>query len=153
MAELKLVIAPAMSWEYILKFNQSPPEETFPRSETIIKEYQQHKTNVISKYNNISQYITCKYFSNSNAAKFFRLVPNEFPYLLEDGIKHLVCWFNPFVFPNKSPDLNTIPDQIKVIMKLYNSKLTLGKDWIYFENNTTARSVPGIRHIHIFIKE
>lgn len=152
MSDLKLVIAPALSWNYLLKFNQSPPEETFPRSETIIKAYQQHKTNVISKYNNISQYITCKYFSKTNASKLFRLVPNDFPYLLEDNIKHLVCWFNPILFPYNSPDLNTIPEQIKIIMKLYNSNLTLGKEWIYFENNTSARSVPEIRHIHIFIK-
>ena len=153
MAKLKLVVAPALSWDYLLNFNQSPPDETFPRSVKVIQDYQQHKTNVISKYNNISEYITQTYFNKSNAAKFFRLVPNDFPYLLEDGIKHLVCWFNPFIFPYDTPDLNTIPDQINIIMKLYNKDLILGKNYIYFENNTNARSVPGIRHIHIFIKK
>jgi hypothetical protein len=153
MSEIKYVNSPALTWEYISKFNQSPPDETFPRSEKVIKSYRHHKTNIISKYDNISDYLINKLFSKSNAARLFRIIPNEFPYLLEDGIKHLVCWFNPFVFPYNSPDLNNRPDQIEIIMKFYNKNLKLGVDWIYFENITSARSVPGIRHIHIFIKE
>jgi hypothetical protein len=149
--DIKYVDAEALTWDYLKRFHCYPPDETFPRCNKVIDSYKQHREQVLNKYNSISDYIKYKYFTDKNTKHMYFIVENEFPYKLEPNIKHLICWFNPNYFPYNYIDLNKVPAQINIIIKHYNKKLHLGANCIYFENNIHARSVPGIRHIHIFI--
>lgn len=151
--EIKYVDSKALTWDYLKQYHINPPQITFPRTKQVIDAYNNHKSYILDNYNSVSEYITQKYFSNENFKYMYKIVDNDFPYKLDSGIKHLVCWFNPFLFPYNINSLNDLESYIKIIIKQYNKFLVLGTNCIYFENNISARSVPHIRHIHIFIKE
>lgn len=151
--EIKYIDSNELNWNYLKQFHLNPPDITFPRTKEVVENYIIHKSNILTQYNSISEYITAKYFTNKNFKHMYQIVLNDFPYKLESNIKHYICWFNPYLFPNKTKSLNELEQQIKLIITLFNKYLILGVNCIYFENNLSARSVPGVRHIHIFIKE
>jgi len=151
--EIKFVDSKKLSWNYLKQFHLNPPTETFPRTKKVVQDYINHKSYILTNHNSISEYITKQYFTNQNFKHMYQIVLNDFPYKLESNIKHYICWFNPFLFPNETKSLNELEHQIKIIIKLFNKFLVLGVNCIYFENKLSARSVPGVRHIHIFINE
>lgn len=150
--EIIYVDSPNVSWEELKTYNQSPPTSVLPRSLEVVKSYKKHKQIVKKEYKSINDYLITKLFTKKGTKHMYKIVPNDFPYTLEDNIEHLVCWFNPSYFDNTNPSLNSVPNQVNTILKLYRPNLELGINCIYFENDLINRSVPGIRHIHIFIK-
>lgn len=150
---IKLVNKPALSWDYLKQFNCKPPNETFPRTPEVVERYKNFKSVILSLYKDFTEYLTEKHFTGIDSKILYKITKNDYPYLLEDGIQHLVCWFNPHLFPKDTESLNDISEKINLIIKKYDYSLELGVNCVYFENLLHARSVPGIRHIHIFIQK
>lgn len=141
-------------WDVLKTYHKNPPNCTFPRSDTVIKSYQKHKKGLDLVKKDVSEFVKDQYFSGIDASRVSWLSDNKFPYLLEPGIQHKVLWFNPRITMSKQfpCNLNTAHVFIDVCL----SKKLLDKDKydiIYFENQSQCRSIPGIRHIQVFLKE
>lgn len=135
-----------MNWEYLKQFNYNPPTINLLRQKTVQDNYNNHKININVKNINIEDYIINKYFKDPNSKYYFTL--NTFPYNLEDNIKHYIIWLNPIYYNDKQINFNNIK-HIDFIKSIINVPYD---DFIFFENNIQHRSVLGIRHIHVFIK-
>ena len=141
-------------WEVLKTYHQKPPNCAFPRSDTVIKAYRKHKEGLDLDNKDVSEFVKDQYFSGKEASRVSCLSNNKFPYLLEPGIQHKVLWFNPRITMSKQfpKNLNTAHGFIDVCL----SKKLPDKDKydiIYFENQSQCRSIPGIRHIQVFLKE
>jgi len=141
-------------WEVLKTYHQKPPNCAFPRSDTVIKAYRKHKEGLDLDNKDVSEFVKDQYFSGEEASRVSCLSNNKFPYLLEPGIQHKVLWFNPRITMSKQfpKNLNTAHGFIDVCL----SKKLPDKDKydiIYFENQSQCRSIPGIRHIQVFLKE
>ena len=66
---------------------------------------------------------------------------NKYPYNIEENIKHYLFWINP-----KSNEILNI-FKINSIIQNY-----LKKPYIIFENLPDNKSVPEIKHYHVFFK-
>lgn len=141
-------------WEVLKTYHQKPPNCAFPRSDTVIKAYKKHKEGLDLVNKDVSEFVKDQYFSGEEASRVSCLSNNKFPYLLEKGIQHKVLWFNPRITMSKQfpKNLNTAHGFIDICL----SKKLPDKDKydiIYFENQSQCRSIPGIRHIQVFLKE
>ncbi|SMN21219.1 similar to Saccharomyces cerevisiae YPL067C Putative protein of unknown function [Maudiozyma saulgeensis] len=101
---------------------------------------------------------------------YFKLLPNDFPYMFEPNIIHLLVWSKirlPIylddhtevsmekhndVLPTMNPEMK---DKInKFLMKTLQKKLGLEpiKDYVWFINYTSLQSIRAISHIHLLIR-
>lgn len=78
------------------------------------------------------------------AEKAFTLMDNEYPYNLEEGIRHMVLFISPAHVKTYAT-----PEVIEAIVKLNASNLGY-KDYVYFEHPPHKRSLPSIKHYHVF---
>ena len=128
-----------ISWQELSKYNNdNPPTSNLGRTNDVENQYTIFKTSFVKKKISISDYIYTKYFSGTN--KRYIIVPNHFPYKLEQNITHNLLWINPKITFNKS-------EIIGIINRNFDTN-----NIIYFENITEYKSVKEIRHIHIFVK-
>ena len=66
----------------------------------------------------------------------YYFIENDFPYYVEDNIKHMICWY-------KKGTIDSIIKKIKKSNKIVT----------YWENLPQNKSIPEISHIHIFINK
>ena len=72
----------------------------------------------------------------------------NFPYDLNDDIRHFVIWFR----LEKFDDFNN-PAEVRKIIEQYKIENNVDFDEVvFFQNIERLRSVPGIPHIHVFAK-
>jgi hypothetical protein len=128
------------NWDFIKQFHKNSPSIQINRSKGIENKYLEHKLLLIKNKISIHDYIIKKYFEDDCEYKF---VNNEFPYHVENNIEHKLLWFN--------PNINYIIDE-KYINTLLN-KLLFDKNYIYFENIDSNKSIKSIRHIHVFVNK
>lgn len=128
------------NWDFIKQFHKNSPSIQINRSKEIENKYLEHKLLLIKNKISIHDYIIKKYFEDDCEYKF---VNNEFPYHVENNIEHKLLWFN--------PNINYIIDE-KYINTLLN-KLLFDKNYIYFENIDSNKSIKSIRHIHVFVNK
>jgi len=141
-------------WKTLKTYHQNPPNCAFPRSNFVIQSYRKHKEGLDLIKKDVSEFVKEQYFSGIDASRVSCLTDNKFPYLLEPGIQHKVLWFNPRITMSKQfpKNLNKAPGFIDVCLS---KKLPDVEkyDILYFENQSQCRSIPGIRHIQVFLKE
>lgn len=71
--------------------------------------------------------------------KSYIILPNKYPYWLEEGLIHKIIWVN-----NKSKK-KVIPEEIAI-----NHLIEKGyKDFVIFCNSRDTKSVPSITHYHV----
>ena len=128
------------NWDFIKQFHKNSPSIQINRSKEIENKYLEHKLLLIKNKISIHDYIIKKYFEDDCEYKF---VNNEFPYHVENNIEHKLLWFN--------PNINYLIDE-KYINTLLN-KLLFDKNYIYFENIDSNKSIKSIRHIHVFVNK
>jgi hypothetical protein len=147
-------ITTTINWNELKTYHRNPPSDFFPRSKDVRTKYFLHKRFVKKNFGDINNYITKKYFSGRNTNIKFKLDKNIFPYLIDKNIDHYILWFNPKYFDSEYPDFNYKQKQIVKFLKIVfpKRKLILGNNVIYYENIVANRSVSGVRHIQIFIK-
>ena len=144
-----------LTWELLKSFHRNPPNCSFPRSNNVIQSYKKHKEGLELINSNASDFVKQQYFSGNNASKVSCLTDNKFPYLLEPGIQHKVLWFNHRVTLSKQfpRSLNTAPGFIDVCLTKKIPDIKSKYDNVYFENLDQCRSIPGVRHIQVFLKD
>lgn len=126
-----------LSWERVCEivkfYNTHTKEEIvqygnrFARNPVVEQKYKLHRT-----ANKKTQ--SPDYFFPNGESYVFTL--NRFPYWVEDNISHCICWFNPTKY-NTDSELPKVSDYTNYLH-------------VCFENIKEWRSVPHIRHIHIF---
>lgn len=72
--------------------------------------------------------------------------PNEYPYDLEDGIKHWLVWGNP-EYQMKNDDFLDLADE--AIREEFSDKPV---DLIWFQNPKVWQSIPDVLHVHLFTR-
>lgn len=91
----------------------------------------------------IAQYINNKYFHNKQNQ--WVLVPNDFPYDLENNILHYVLWFN--------PSIGGSLELAKIICEEHIAMDVRFTDYFIFENPEHKKSVPEILHYQVFFRK
>lgn len=130
-----------MTWTYVKTFHLNPPKTTLPRQECVIGRYNKNMK-IIKATKTIQQHLMEKYFSDSETIV---LVPNEYPYFTVSDVSHYLLWIHPSVKVSTSAKIREIIDtKIQETVEC--------KEYIYFENNLDNKSIPDIRHFHIFIR-
>lgn len=115
--------------EDLKQFNfDNPPEFALQRTEEVQSKYDEYMKDK-SKTSGFVQSIREKL-----EGKEFCLLKNDFPYNIEEGITHLVCWY--------------IDENPHSIITKMNNDYDVITCWRNLPSNC---SVPEIKHIHFFI--
>ena len=135
-----------ITWVQIIKYHKNPPNKTLPRQESVIRKYQEHIDLLKNRNESITEYICNKLFSDNDNKYCF--IPNKFPYWFV-GVDHYLIWFNPkynHLIPN---ELNQIDSEYidRIVKTKYRNN-----QYVYYENFANNKSVPGIKHLHVYIK-
>lgn len=133
-------MASSYNWDFIKQFHKNSPSIQINRTKEIENKYNEHKLLLLKNKISIHDYIFKKYFNENCEYKF---VNNEFPYNVDSNIEHILLWFN----PNIKFKIDT-----EYIDNLLN-ELLFDKNYIYFENKDSNKSIKSIKHIHVFIKK
>ena len=141
-------------WDVLKTYHKNPPNTPFPRTNNVYQAYKKHKEGLDLIKKDISVFVKEQYFSGIDASKVSCLTENKFPYLLGPGIQHKVLWFNPRVTMSKQfpSNLNQSSGFIDICLTKKMENILNDYDVIYFENQGQCRSVPGIRHIQVFLR-
>lgn len=119
-----------MEWRELKRYHLNPPTHIFPRTLQVQYDYEQYKLN----NPNYHKLLQDRLFINNDITIEF----NSFPYHIKEGY-HLVVWINKNIkFDIK--DLIHILEYLDI------------KEYVIFENLPYQRSVPSIRHFHLFLK-
>ncbi|VEU22558.1 DEKNAAC103609 [Brettanomyces naardenensis] len=100
------------------------------------------------------KYSDARPFANE---KDMMIMPNAFPYNLEEGIVHLCVWVKFPLPPDPNSEVGDISDTNKQLIQIYIEQtfakgLGLSKDKvIWFKNWAALQSVKSIPHIHVVI--
>jgi hypothetical protein len=122
-----------LSWNEIKKFHLTPPKHIIPRKKSVQALYRIREKDI----SNEEKLLCTRLFPNNEP---YNICLNEFPYHLEDGIEHLVLWLNPTIY-NEDSDVDDI----------FKSEIK-NRESVYFKNIKEIRSIKGIPHYHIFVK-
>ena len=161
-----------LDWDFIKSFHCNAPEFTLPRTLQVINQYENHINNLKKNNKTVGQYLKSKFFKKGES---YQIEPNLFPYYLENNdkyfIEHYIIWFNEKLNINQiiTKPISSINKIIKEFIDktLINNQSGVNQsnvnqsnvnqsndsiDYIYFENSLKNKSVPEIRHLHLFIK-
>ncbi|KAI9301844.1 hypothetical protein BJ944DRAFT_242912 [Cunninghamella echinulata] len=134
------------SWEdvrYLVLSNQIKKIHRHPSVQVV---YQKWMKDTLEKYGTIENYLlsTKLHFpsatNTSSEEPPVIILPNDFPYSVEKGIKHILIW-------SQTP---LTPDYVeKIIQKNYTPKEW---EWVYFVNPPEVQSVKKLPHVHVFLR-
>jgi len=127
------------SWDFIKQFHNNSPLINIKRKKEIEEKYLLHKKKLKEKNINIEDYLNNLLFKNDFK---YVITNNDFPYNIEEDVQHKILWIN--------PKYNDLFDD-KLINKIITMRMK-DKNYIYFENIETNKSIKTIKHYHIFIK-
>lgn len=126
------------TWDFLRSLNTTKPLDiVLKRTSKSQEEYEIHKKTINI---DINDYLKQKLFGSGDRHQIFNITENSFPYNCEPNIKHMLLWINPNMSPSK--------EEIDIYIK----KKYSNNEIIYFENADKNKSVPGIKHFHLFIK-
>lgn len=105
--------------------------------------YKIHRFLLKKKNIKIKDYIIKKYLNDIS----FSLTSNDFPYNISNNILHILFWIN-----NNSliKDIYS-KDIYSLIKKEIFKKYKKNYPFLYFENPNNLKSIPEIKHYHIFL--
>ncbi len=149
-----------INWDYLVSNHRNPSQEPTIRTQFVENKYIIFKFLLKNKFKmtNIEYIRQTIINSEKNKLNRFILTDNAFSYNLEDGIRHLLLWVNPSHKDNKilyqnQVNLNKCDWLYNHIYNKLSQKYSLKKyEYVYFENHKNNRSIPEIKHIHIFVK-
>ena len=130
-------------WEKLLTHHRNPPDMPIFRNEKVQKEYDEFKKFIVENNIDINEYIYKKFLGELK----MNFIENTFPYDVEDNCKHFVIWFDTKYYAN----LKLKEDEEIIIDKIVRNKFK-DNQYVYFENVSNNKSVPDIKHFHVFIK-
>lgn len=140
-----------LKWEEVCELLREGNFESFNRNKENTEKYENNKIDTRNTYKSTKDMILINMLNhkstvmdNKLAATYCEnnlrtnLCPNNFPYLLESNILHLLLW-----------SIEELTDE--EVSRILKSKLN-GKEYIYFRNPEHLRSIPSVFHIQVFIK-
>ncbi len=132
----------------LIKFDCNPPNHTLYRYPEIQMKYDNHKIKLKQNGTTPWENIITSYFSNNQN---YCIIRNNFPYATSPGINHWCIWWK---------NIGNLPQCLyneysrnyvnKLLRTRFNESLKQGVDYIYFENSPDNKSIPELRHIHVF---
>lgn len=139
-----------MDFDTIRTYVQNGNFTLLKRNQEVNDAYINYKTNILQEWVSIEDIIKVKYLGasfliNPYGLKYaieinqprYSLQPNKYPYDINKNIKHMVLWA-------------TVPlnfDEIEsILIKELNQK------FFWFEQNLINKSVKGIWHVHVFVR-
>lgn len=127
-----------LSWEQLMELDTNYMTSIIPRAPWVAAEYDHNMSKPEFKQSVISMII--EGLSGSDYDYWLR--PNDYPYLMPDGVQHVILWFKAGRFDSMQDAKQTLirqhgidPEQIVVSCNAHNLK-----------------SIPEIDHYHVFIK-
>lgn len=181
-----------ITWENVQDYINTGELYKLRRSKEETIKYRAHKAllkekdisiidHILKKLNwdldNLEYLNATKYLENEDKLKacfsnkdYFKLLPNDFPYMFEPNIIHLLVWSKirlPIylddhrevsmekhndVLPTMNPDMKEKIN--KFLTKTLQKKLGLDpvNDYVWFINYTSLQSIRAISHIHLLIR-
>ena len=140
-----------LTWEEVSEIVSEEQFDIFGRSQESQDKYDQNKIAtkgvykstkdmiLINKLNHKSKKINNELVAiNDENNLDINLVPNTFPYNIEENISHLLLW--------SEEDLTD-----KKVNEILKNKLN-GNKYVYFRNPEHLRSIPSVFHIQVFVK-
>jgi hypothetical protein len=126
------------SWKTLKHIINNNLLDKLNRTEFQMNRYKIHKFLLKKQNIKIKDFIIKKYLNNIS----FSLTPNDFPYNISNTILHLLFWIN---------DKALVKDIYFLIKEEIFIKYKRNYPFIYFENPNNLKSIPDIKHYHIFI--
>ena len=130
-----------LSWNVVKDFTvESPPTYALGRLPEVEERYTRHRDHIneSSFYTSIADYIS-KDVIGDNAYVF---VENEFPYKVEEGIKHYLLWISKNAHGKYDPE---------TLIK-NRAEIKTCKEFTYYRNFKNNASIFEIEHYHVFAK-
>lgn len=121
-----------MNWNTISQYHCNPPLQGLYRTDETQAAYDAAMAKFLRDGVAISEHIEQTMFPKG---QIWALVPNDYPYNCEKGIRHCLLWFRQDICPDT------------ILSGLGHSTYT------YFENIPANRSIKDLRHMHVFIKD
>jgi hypothetical protein len=113
-----------MEWEDIVQYHKNPPKHRIYREDNVQYLYESDKQTEGELYNKL-------FINNSN----WVLTPNKYPYYFKDNTEHYIFW-----------------SKGNVDYGILESVLSgLGREYVYFENDSNNKSIKSISHAHVFL--
>ena len=147
-----------LSWEFVKKYFKSENFYAY-RSSSVEKAYKQSKASINKTWDDISSQIKHEVFGMKSSTvnssfvekrtveepiknNLWKLTPNKFPHLFEDGVESYVLWY-----ANKDESESKFKEWIAQCEELEHC------DLIVYENSPSYKSVKLIPHLHILARE
>lgn len=130
-----------LGWNIVKNFTiDSPPTYALGRLPEVEERYTRHRNQIMSSeyYSSIADYILKDVIRDYN----FVFTENEFPYKVDEGIKHYLLWVSPTSAVSVNV-LETIASQ---------PEIKRSKEYTYYRNYKNNASIYEIEHYHIFAK-
>ena len=108
----------------------SPPTIQLPRSKKVQEAYNNYKSSPSYNFEDFKQNIKKKLTEN-----YYFIQKNDFPYMTEKNIEHLIIW------------TNNLDSTIQFINRNFKENLVT-----FWKNLSSNCSIPEIDHIHVFVK-
>lgn len=94
-------------------------------------------------------------------ARDYKVLPNDWPYGLAEGIIHIIVWLKTRL--KAEPTRGDLTEESRRVVKQYVEKTFIDPLWqlpgsaedkvLYFRNWTALQSVPGLEHIHVLVRD
>ena len=130
-----------LGWNIVKNFTiDSPPKYALGRLPEVEERYTRHRDQITSSehYSSIADYIVKDVIRDNK----FVFVENDFPYKVDEGIKHYLLWVSP-----KAPGAVNVLGTIKSQPEIKRSK-----ELTYYRNYKNNASIYEIEHYHIFAR-
>lgn len=115
------------------------------RNKQVQTVYNQWMKDTLNKYGSIENYLlsTKLHFKpiEDKSRPPVIILPNDFPYSVEEGIKHILLW-------SQIPLSQSYIEEI--LEANYGSKTY---EWVYFVNPPEIQSVRKLPHVHVFMRQ
>lgn len=150
-----------ISWSEVKTIVASNDLSKLTRSPNQLLAYQRWKSQTLLHFESIEQFIlherlhwTLPIVPNSDTVfqdrSDWKCLPNDFPYGLEDNIKHLVIWLKPKL--PITPDGELTGDALKSVDRFVKEMFGSGQDVLYFMNTAGLKSIGNLEHFHVLLR-
>ncbi|CAO3638881.1 unnamed protein product [Mucor fragilis] len=133
------------TWNEVYHYVSTNQIKSIHRNKQVQTVYNQWMKDTLNKYGSIENYLLStklhfKPIEDKNRPPVI-ILPNDFPYSVEEGIKHILIW----------SQLPLSPSYIEEILETnYGSKTY---EWVYFVNPPEIQSVRKLPHVHVFMRQ
>ncbi|KPI39291.1 N-acetylglucosamine-induced protein 1 [Cyphellophora attinorum] len=171
----------AHSWDELKEIISTNRLDILKRKPSELRRYLKWSTETKAQYGSVPNYVmeerlkwnplpsttpeTGPKFSVQDPTPFansedYRIMPNDWPYGMEDGIRHLIVWLKGRVETEPSRGDMTPKSRQQIqhfVQKTFIDRVEglpgPAEKVMWFKNWTALQSVPGMEHIHVLVRD